>query len=652
MKSVMKSAWEGLAGANGDVPFSLSYGGNPAEIEAVAGQSDAKSGEITREYRIVGSDVLIRAEIVKYDDFPAVEWVLHLTNTGDSDSEILEDINVLDVDIVREGDQEYMLNTLTGSVATPQDFTPQRQRLWLWDDYRIGCLDGRSSDGGHSLRTGGVMPTFDIEYDDATLICAVGWTGSWYSRFIRTNSKDLQFMAGWDHVHFKLLAGETVRTPRILLFHFDGPAEDARNAYRQFILKHHTPKIDGEIPTGMVSACSWFKHNCGSDCSEENQKEWIDQHLAAGIGLDTYWLDAGWYGQDKPWGQTVGDWWPTKEKWPNGLEPIGEYAKDKGLGFVLWFEPERVSPGTYPWAEHPEWLFLPDAEQTAEREGWIPKGKSEALLNLGVREACEWFVDIVSEFVTNCNVTCYRQDMNFRPDIFWAKADAPDRRGISEIRHIEGLYWMWDELLRRHPGLLIDNCASGGRRIDLETCSRSIPLWRNDCASNPAASQGHTQGLSRYFPLSGTGVNSKDTYRFRSCISPSAVVTMFDPDSDDFDPPVLAARFAEYRRIRPLMLGDFYELCERCSNEDVWCGYQFWREDMKQGVALFFRREHCPLSRGNFVLKGLKEDRKYELTWADAGIVLSGTGAELAAGVDVELAEKPGSEVIFYKMID
>ena len=48
------------------------------------------------------------------------------------------------------------------------------------------------------------------------------------------------------------------------------------------------------------------------------------------------------------------------------------------------------------------------------------------------------------------------------------------------IRYIEGLYEMWDELRAKNPGLVIDNCASGGRRIDLEAISRSVALWQSD----------------------------------------------------------------------------------------------------------------------------------------------------------------------------
>ncbi len=51
---------------------------------------------------------------------------------------------------------------------------------------------------------------------------------------------------------------------------------------------------------------------------------------------------------------------------------------------------------------------------------------------------------------------------------------------MTEIGHIEGLYKMWDDLLARHPGLRIDNCASGGRRLDIEMMSRSFAVWRTD----------------------------------------------------------------------------------------------------------------------------------------------------------------------------
>jgi len=106
---------------------------------------------------------------------------------------------------------------------------------------------------------------------------------------------------------------------------------------------------------------------------------------------------------------------------------------------------------------------------------------------------------------------------NMDPLPYWQAADAPNRQGMSEIRHIEGLYAFWDELLKRHPDLLIDNCASGGRRIDLETVGRSTPFWRTDGPRDPVAHQCHTYGLLSWVPLSSTSQDREgDTYEFRS----------------------------------------------------------------------------------------------------------------------------------------
>ena len=99
---------------------------------------------------------------------------------------------------------------------------------------------------------------------------------------------------------------------------------------------------------------------------------------------------------------------------------------------------------------------------------------------------------------------------------------------MTEIRYIEGLYAFWDALHEQHPGLLIDNCASGGRRLDLETISRSAALWRSDfqCRPdfNPAGMQGQTYGLSSWIPLSAAVTRRSDAYRFRSGLGVGVIV--------------------------------------------------------------------------------------------------------------------------------
>ena len=74
----------------------------------------------------------------------------------------------------------------------------------------------------------------------------------------------------------------------------------------------------------------------------------------------------------------------------------------------------------------------------------------------------------------------YRQDHNVDPLGAWRNHDRPERQGVTENFYVQGYLAFWDDLRRRYPGMLIDSCASGGRRKDLETLRRAVPLLRSD----------------------------------------------------------------------------------------------------------------------------------------------------------------------------
>ena len=106
--------------------------------------------------------------------------------------------------------------------------------------------------------------------------------------------------------------------------------------------------------------------------------------------------------------------------------------------------------------EHPEWL--------------LSVGESDnKLFDLGNPEARAWITDRVDSIIKASGVKIYRQDFNFDPLPIWKANEAPDRVGFLENRHAMGYLAYWDELVLRNPGLIIDSCASGGRRNDLET---------------------------------------------------------------------------------------------------------------------------------------------------------------------------------------
>jgi alpha-galactosidase len=295
--------------------------------------------------------------------------------------------------------------------------------------------------------------------------------------------------------------------------------------------------------------------------------------------------------------------------------------------------------------QHSEWLLK------------IP-GNQYSLLDLGNKEARLWLTDYISSFLIKEGVDYYRQDFGLEPQEFWKANDKPDRIGMSEIRHIEGLYALWDSLLVRFPNLIIDNCASGGRRIDLETVSRSSPLWRTDYSEiEPNGYQCHTYGINFYLPLSGTGNILSDKYGFRSSMS-SAMVLSWDIHSShlyaDRSFPEMQKYIQDFKRLRPYYYGDYYPLtsAKDMTQDNVWLAYQLNRPWQWDGIIMAFRRKDCPDKSIPVKLRGIDEMVNYELCDEDSGTKITRTGKELMTGFTLTLDEKPGSLLIFYKKIN
>ena len=92
---------------------------------------------------------------------------------------------------------------------------------------------------------------------------------------------------------------------------------------------------------------------------------------------------------------------------------------------MVWFEPERVYPGTLFHELHPEWIIS------------VP-GRKNMLFNLGDKQALDWLCKYIGDFIEESGIDYYRQDFNMPISPFWEYTDEDGRIGISEIRYIEG----------------------------------------------------------------------------------------------------------------------------------------------------------------------------------------------------------------------
>lgn len=648
------------------VPFSFIYAGK--QSSQILSQWQASQKDIAEKgyslTRYIYSDPVTRLKVIadvrRYPDFPEVaDWVLWFRNDGSADTPIIEDILPLNWTI-QASPGHCFIRHARGSSAHATDFAPMEEDFGPGGDDHLESIKGRSSDTN-------TLPFFNLQNGDQGYIGAIGWTGNWKADFTYSDDgKTIVMASGMKKTHLLLHPGEEIRTPRIVLMKWSGSDwQESQNRWRRLLFAHYSPQVNGEALRGPVLFGSW-----GSEpiADKLTYIQWVHDHK---IPMDVYAVDAGWYGHSvgsefdptNPWWKNRGDWYPSPRYYPKGIRPLGAALKADGIGFSLWIEPETAMAGMKFPKDHPDWYF-PPLPSTGNHQ--------ELLAKLGDPAARQGITDMVSGFITNFEMTWYRQDFNRNPEHVWANADTPDRIGITEIKYIEGLYKMWDELLARHPGLHIDNCASGGRRLDIEMMSRSYIFWRTDYGfTDTLAEQAQTQALAYWVPQNmgyttygateeekepwtrpGPYSTPKNLYLMRLGYNTGYGLT---PGAAGVNNAVwitwIKQAIAEYREVQPYFYGDFYPLLSYSSSNDTWTAWQWNRPETKDGLVIVLRRPKSPFTSMVLGLKHLNPDALYQVeirTTYDKAPVVQMKGSALEH-LQIQLADTPSSALVFYK---
>lgn len=620
-------------------PFSFTYGGVASADLIPNWKRTVKTVEHPdfAEYRAVWSDPKTGLEVTAvaklFKDYSAVDWVLYFENKGSADTPILENIQALDTFYATsEGNRPVVLHQLHGDTCGAETFAPYDTILDSGNRISMAPMGGKPSQIS-------AFPFFNTQYGKKGIITAIGWSGQWAASLDREATGLTHIRAGMEQTHLKLHPGEKIRSPRILLMNWQGDPQDAQNRFRRLMLFHYVPQQNGQ-PVQLPIALQTFDRYISREGWATEQGQLEAARVAHELGCDTYWFDAGWFDGGFPNG--AGNWYPKPKEFPNGLRPLGDLCHSLGMKFILWFEPERVSPNTQITKEHPEWVL---------------GGEKGGLFNLGNPDACKWMAELLSKRVGEYSVDIYREDFNMDPLSYWRGNDTPDRQGMTEIRFVEGFYAMWDKLLADHPGLMIDNCASGGRRIDLETCMRSIPLWRSDtnCRSgHPEWNQLQSYALGQYVPLSTAAGWDTTSYTFRSAATAGALC-QWDYQSSDFSKEEAQKRLAEVRENQKYWYGDMYTLTPCNTALDQLTAYQFHRADLNEGLILAFRRPDCKYIGITVEPKALDLKCKYSVEFVnDAGVKTTKTvtGKDLMiSGIELRPGKPGSSLVVRYKPI-
>ncbi len=589
----------------------------PDRLTRVQSWSDPKTG------------LVVRNTIVAWTDYPTVEWSTSFENTSEHDTPVLEGILPLDARFERGEQGEFLLHHFVGSPCQANDYEPLESVLAPDSSLRINTAGGRPTNSD--------LPYFDVENgSDGGVIAVIGWSGQWAAQFTRDGGRGLRIAGGQESTSFRLHPGERVRSPLAVLQFYRGDWIRAQNVWRSWMLDHNLPRHDGKLLAPFVFGCTGnFYPGLKTDAATEIA--FIEGYVRQRITPDYWDQDAGWYPCGDGW-WNVGTWKVDETRWPKGLREGSDALHSHGIGSIVWFEPERLAPGTELAKEHPEWCI---------------GGAGGGLMKLGDPDYRQWITDRLDRLITSEGIDFYRQDFNIDPLYYWRSNDTADRQGITEIRHVEGYLALWDELVRRHPKLWIDSCASGGRRNDLETLRRAVPILRSDYSGDPAdpnydplSQQNHVYGISFWMPFHGSGFSPADAYWARSVMGPIVGVGV-DTRKTDCDYETLRRLVEQIRAVQPCYLGDYYPLTPYSKNSDVWTAWQFDRPSIDRGLIQAFRRKTCAAGSITLKLRGLVPDANYELTNLDGGAPRRALGRELAnPGLTVE-APAPQTALLF-----
>ena len=594
---------------------------------------------------------------IEYSDFQAWEWTVYLRNKGTANTPVLEDFEALDATLASAPRHEFVLHGNKGDWCAADSWEPFDFELDPGSSRRFAPYGGRP--------TNAAFPYYNLQRAGGGLFIAVGWPGQWESSFVRDSGRQLRIRAGQEQVHLYLKPGETVRSPLIALVAWQGTDLDAaQNVWRRWMLAHNLPRSPaGELPAPQIVACSSHQFKEMTEANESNQELFIDRYLAEKMPLDYWWMDAGWYPCAGQWTNT-GTWEPDATRFPHGLRPVSDHAHARGVKTILWFEPERVGdPNSWLARQHPEWLLTAQASIPPPPGSVFGSGPG-SLLNLGDPRALHWLIDHVDRTLTEQGIDFYRQDFNIEPLPFWRGADSPDRQGATENFYVQGYLAYWDALQQLHPGLRIDTCASGGRRNDLETLRRAVPLLRSDYLFEPTSQQCHHFSYASWIPYEGCGYAvghsalafqlqaGIDAYEYRSNMCASLNLC-YDVRKPDLDYALAARLFAQLKQIGPYYLGDFYPLTPYSRDNAAWMAWQCSALDGQSGIVQAFRRPASPTAQRLFVLKGLDPSGQYLVTDLDhPADARRMTGAALMArGLAVNLSVRPGAAVIAYRAV-
>ena len=446
------------------------------------------------------------------------------------------------------------------------------------------------------------------ERQGEVLMGTLAWTGNFRFTFEVDNVGNLRIIPGINPYAsaYKLGRDEVFTTPEfIFTLSTEGTGQGSRNLQawaRNYQLK------DGK-GTRLTLLNNW--ENTAFDFDQDILAELMKE--AKDLGVDMFLLDDGWFGNKYPRKDDragLGDWEVTHDKLPGGIRALTDAAKEAGVKFGLWIEPEMVNPKSELFEQHPDWaIHYPNRETYYYR--------NQLVLDLSNPAVQDYVYSIVDKLLKeNPDIAYFKWDCNSVISNIYSPYHKQNQ-GNFYIDHVRGIYNVLTRIHDKYPNLPMMLCSGGGGRMDYEMLKYFTEFWCSD-DTGPYERIYIQWSLSKFFPAKTMGShvtnwNKNTSVKFRTDVCSSCKLG-FDIDlkslsADDYK--FVQQAVKNYNSMKPMILeGDQYRLVS--PYEGSHCAINYVSKD-KQRAVLFAYDLHPRYMepQQNVKLQGLDAAKMY-----------------------------------------
>lgn len=433
----------------------------------------------------------------------------------------------------------------------------------------------------------------------------------------------IRLVCGLDDEEFlwKLAPGETFVTPEAALSYSEkgltALSDQFQKAYHANLIR--SPWKDKKRPT-LVN--NWEATYFGFDA----EKLLKIAGEAADLGLDMLVLDDGWFGKRNDDNSGLGDWFVNEKKLGCTMKELVDRVNALGLKFGIWLEPEMVSEDSDLYRTHPDWVLqIPGREPNRSR--------NQLVLDLSRKEVREYMKKFIDDTLSCANISYVKWDMNRSVDNVYSAADPTLSQGAIRHKYVLGLYEVMEDMLTRHPDLLLEGCSGGGGRFDAGMLYYAPQIWCSDNTDAIERLRIH-YGTSFGYPMSSVSAhvsvcpnhqNGRVTPFKTRCIC--AMQGSFGYELDlsklsEEDKAEARRQITVYNENWELFQsGSYYRLNSPMENHDYTAWSYVSKDQRKASLSVIYTDLHGNPKPVRVKLKGLKKDASYDVD----GTVYTGT---------------------------